>query len=71
MDTLLNELANTIAEVDLVGAHSHAREVHWILGVILVLVTIFFGYTGYLLPWDSLGFAAAARLGLLSKAMGN
>ena len=43
-----------------VGAYRNPREVNWILGVILLLVTIFFGYTGYLLPWDSLGFAAAA-----------
>ena len=43
-----------------VGAYRNPREVNWILGVILLLVTIFFGYTGYLLPWDALGYAAAA-----------
>ena len=26
----------------------------------LLMVTIFFGYTGYLLPWDELGFAAGS-----------
>ena len=29
-----------------VGAYRNPREVNWILGVILLLVTIFFGYTG-------------------------
>ena len=43
-----------------VGAYRNPREVNWMLGVILLMVTIFFGYTGYLLPWDALGFAAAS-----------
>ena len=43
-----------------VGAYRNPREVNWILGAILLMVTIFFGYTGYLLPWDSLGYAAGA-----------
>ena len=43
-----------------VGAYRSPREVNWILGVILLMVTIFFGFTGYILPWDELGFAAAS-----------
>ena len=43
-----------------VGAYRNPREVNWILGSILLMVTIFFGYTGYLLPWDELGFAAGS-----------
>ena len=43
-----------------VGAYRNPREVNWMLGSILLMVTIFFGYTGYLLPWDSLGYAAGA-----------
>jgi len=43
-----------------VGAYRNPREVNWILGVILLMVTIFFGFTGYILPWDELGFAAAS-----------
>ena len=43
-----------------VGAYRNPREVNWILGTILLGVTIFFGYTGYLLPWDELGFAAGS-----------
>ena len=43
-----------------VGAYRNPRELNWILGSILLMVTIFFGYTGYLLPWDELGFAAGS-----------
>ena len=43
-----------------VGAYRNPRELNWILGSILLLITIFFGYTGYLLPWDELGFAAGS-----------
>lgn len=41
-----------------VGAYRNPRELNWLLGVMLLGVTIGFGYTGYLLPWDSLAFAA-------------
>ena len=33
-----------------VGAYRNPREINWMLGSILLMVTIFFGYTGYLLP---------------------
>ena len=34
------------------GAYKFPREVTWFTGVGLLLVTIGFGFTGYLLPWD-------------------
>ncbi|MDX1616869.1 MAG: cytochrome b N-terminal domain-containing protein [Candidatus Promineifilaceae bacterium] len=34
------------------GAYKFPREVTWFTGVALLLVTIGFGFTGYLLPWD-------------------
>ena len=43
-----------------VGAYRNPREITWMLGSILLMGTIFFGYTGYLLPWDELGFAAGS-----------
>ena len=43
-----------------VGAYRNPREINWKLGSILLMITIFFGYTGYLLPWDELGFAAGS-----------
>jgi cytochrome b6 len=40
------------------GAYKEPREVNWILGIILISLTLVFGYTGYLLPWDQLAFWA-------------
>jgi len=34
------------------------RPVNWIIGVVLLLVTLFLAFTGYLLPWDQLAFWA-------------
>jgi quinol-cytochrome oxidoreductase complex cytochrome b subunit len=35
------------------------RELHWISGVTLLLLTTFMGFTGYLLPWTNLSYWAA------------
>jgi ubiquinol-cytochrome c reductase cytochrome b subunit len=35
------------------GAYKKPREGTWIVGVILLLVTLAYGLTGYLLPWDN------------------
>ena len=40
------------------GAYRAPREFNWVVGVILLLVTLFLSYTGYLLPWDQLAFWA-------------
>jgi quinol-cytochrome oxidoreductase complex cytochrome b subunit len=40
------------------GAYKFPREVTWFTGVILLLVVIGFGFTGYLLPWDQKAFWA-------------
>ncbi|HEY1655209.1 MAG TPA: cytochrome b N-terminal domain-containing protein [Candidatus Tumulicola sp.] len=34
------------------GAYKSPRELQWIVGVLLLLVTLVLGLTGYLLPWD-------------------
>jgi ubiquinol-cytochrome c reductase cytochrome b subunit len=34
------------------GAYKSPRELQWIVGVILLIVTLVLGLTGYLLPWD-------------------
>jgi quinol-cytochrome oxidoreductase complex cytochrome b subunit len=40
------------------GAYKFPREVTWFTGVVLLLVVIGFGFTGYLLPWDQKSYWA-------------
>jgi quinol-cytochrome oxidoreductase complex cytochrome b subunit len=40
------------------GAYRPPREFNWVVGVVLLMVTLFLSYTGYLLPWDQLAFWA-------------
>jgi ubiquinol-cytochrome c reductase cytochrome b subunit len=40
-------------QVFLYGAYKKPREATWMLGVVLLLITLAFGLTGYLLPWDN------------------
>lgn len=40
------------------GSYKFPREVTWFTGVGLLLVTIGFGFTGYLLPWDQKAYWA-------------
>jgi cytochrome b-561 len=34
------------------------REWNWVIGVVMLLLTLFLSFTGYLLPWDQLAFWA-------------
>jgi cytochrome b6 len=40
------------------GAYRPPREFNWVVGVVLLLVTLLLSYTGYLLPWDQLAYWA-------------
>ena len=40
------------------GAYKYPREATWFTGVFLLLVTVGFGFTGYLLPWDQKAYWA-------------
>jgi quinol-cytochrome oxidoreductase complex cytochrome b subunit len=42
------------------GAYKYPREVTWITGVVLLLVTMGSGFTGYLLPWNQRAYWATA-----------
>src|SRR5580658_5572331 len=42
-----------MVQVFLWGAYKKPREGTWMVGVILLLITLGFGLTGYLLPWDN------------------
>jgi quinol-cytochrome oxidoreductase complex cytochrome b subunit len=43
-----------MARVFYTGAYKPPREFNWIVGVILLLLTLLLAFTGYLLPWDQL-----------------
>ena len=40
------------------GAYKKPRELTWVTGVLIFIVTITFGFTGYLLPWNQIAFWA-------------
>lgn len=42
-----------MVQVFLWGAYKKPREATWVMGVVLLMVTLAFGLTGYLLPWDN------------------
>jgi len=41
-----------MVQVFLYGAYKKPREATWMVGVVLLLMTLAYGLTGYLLPWD-------------------
>jgi len=40
------------------GAYKPPREFNWVVGVILLVLTLLLSFTGYLLPWDQLSLWA-------------
>jgi quinol-cytochrome oxidoreductase complex cytochrome b subunit len=40
------------------GSYKPPREFNWIIGVVLLLLTLLLAFTGYLLPWDQLAIWA-------------
>lgn len=47
-----------LAVVFVLGAYKRPRELTWVAGVVLLLVVIGLGFTGYLLPWDQKAYWA-------------
>jgi cytochrome b6 len=47
-----------VFRVYLTGGFKKPRELTWITGVILGVITVSFGVTGYSLPWDQVGYWA-------------
>lgn len=40
------------------GAYRPPREFNWVVGVLLLILTLLLSFTGYLLPWDQLAYWA-------------
>jgi quinol-cytochrome oxidoreductase complex cytochrome b subunit len=51
------------------GAYRAPREFNWVIGVVLLVITLLLSYTGYLLPWDQLAFWAITVGSNLSSAV--
>jgi quinol-cytochrome oxidoreductase complex cytochrome b subunit len=51
-------VAAHMAKVFYRGAYKPPREFNWVIGVVLLLLTLLMSFTGYLLPWDQLAFWA-------------
>lgn len=47
-----------MVRVFLTGAYKKPREFNWGVGVVLLTLTLFLSFTGYLLPWDQLAMWA-------------
>ncbi|HKY26087.1 MAG TPA: cytochrome b N-terminal domain-containing protein [Gaiella sp.] len=47
-----------MARVFLFGAYKYPRELNWIIGVLILVLGMLEGFTGYLLPWDQTAYWA-------------
>lgn len=47
-----------LLRVFFMGAYKYPREMTWMTGVVLLVLTLGFGFTGYLLPWDEKAYWA-------------
>jgi ubiquinol-cytochrome c reductase cytochrome b subunit len=62
-----------MVQVFLWGAYKKPREGTWMAGVVLLLLTLAYGLTGYLLPWDNRaywGTVVATQIGASAPLMG-
>jgi cytochrome b6 len=51
------------------GAFKSPRELNWVSGMILLIMTLGFGLTGYLLPWDQRAFWATTVASEIAGAL--
>lgn len=62
-------LIQHVMRVYLTGGLKKPRELIWVTGVLLAVVVISFGVTGYTLPWDQLGYWACKIVTLVPEAL--
>ena len=56
------------------GAYKPPREFNWVVGVILLLLTLLLSFSGYLLPWDQLAlwaFTVGSTMGSYAPVFGD
>jgi len=51
-------VAAHLARVFYRGAYKPPKEINWVIGVVLLVLTLLLSFTGYLLPWDQLAYWA-------------
>lgn len=60
-----------MTQVFLWGAYKKPREATWIVGCVMLLLTLAFGLTGYLLPWDNRAYwGTTVTVNIASQAPG-
>lgn len=60
-----------MTQVFLWGAYKKPREATWMVGCIMLLLTLAFGLTGYLLPWDNRAYwGTTVTVNIASQAPG-
>ncbi|MBI4545137.1 MAG: cytochrome b N-terminal domain-containing protein [Gemmatimonadetes bacterium] len=47
-----------LLRIFMMGAYKYPREINWLVGLLLLLAVVGFGFTGYLLPWDQKAYWA-------------
>ncbi len=55
--------------VFLTGSYKPPREFNWVIGVVLLVMTLLLSFTGYLLPWDQLSIWAVTVGSNMARAV--
>lgn len=57
-----------LLRVFITASYKHPRELNWVVGVLLLVITMGFGLTGYLLPWDQKAYwGSTVTISLMSQ----
>jgi ubiquinol-cytochrome c reductase cytochrome b subunit len=56
---MIAALVAHMARIVVWGSYKAPREVNWLIGILILGLTLALGFTGYLLPWDQLSYWAS------------